>query len=143
MIAVTSSTAQESSAEIIEISIRNLLAVIFLMRSIKLTIQAKKPVSFKRPTRTIIPTKNKITSREEYFKTFSKSMVLVINKNEVPKKAKVRRKLQKKSVPNMDKEKMAIEVAWREFKPIRLLRKNKLVAIAMMVKAFFSNLPSP
>jgi len=40
------------------------------------------------------------------------SMVWVIKSTEVPRKAKVRRKLQKKSVPNMEEENIDMDVAW-------------------------------
>jgi hypothetical protein len=38
-------------------------------------------------------------------------MVLVIRRMEVPRKAKVKRKLQKKSVPNIEAENMDMDVA--------------------------------
>jgi hypothetical protein len=67
--------AQDRSAEMTEIKIRNLVAVIFLMRKIKLTMQAKKPVSFRSPTKTIMPIRKRITSKEENLITLSTSMV--------------------------------------------------------------------
>jgi hypothetical protein len=111
IIEVTSSTAQARSAEITEIRSKNLFAVRCLIRRIKLTIQAKNPAYFNNPTRTIIPTRNKITSREENLSTLSMSMVLVIKSMEVPRNAKVRRKFQKNNVPNIEAENIAMEVA--------------------------------
>jgi hypothetical protein len=112
IIEVTSSTTHDKSAEMSAIKTSNLFAVRFLTRRIKLTIQAKKPVSFNRPTITIIPMRKRITSREENFITLSKSMVWVINSMEVPRKAKVRRKLQKNRVPNTEVQNIEMAVAW-------------------------------
>jgi hypothetical protein len=111
IIDVTSSTAQARQAEMTEIKIRNLLAVRFLIRSIKLTIQAKKPASFKSPTSTIMPTRNNITSKEENFMTLSISIVCVIKRTDVPRNANVKRKLQNKSVPNIDTENIEMDIA--------------------------------
>src|SRR3989338_2511239 len=106
IIDVTSSAAQANKAEMTEIEIRNLLAVRFLMRNIKLTSQAKSPESFKRPIKTIIPIKKRITSKDADFIKLSKSIVRVTKSRDVPKKAKLKRKSQKKSVPNMEAEKI-------------------------------------
>jgi len=67
----------------------------------------------------------------------------VINNTEVPRNAKVSLKLQKKSVPNMDTENIAMEVAWWEFKPKVRLRKNKPVDKTAMAMAFLNNLSIP
>jgi hypothetical protein len=109
---VTSSTAQDNSAEMTETNIRNLLAVRFLIRRIRLTIQAKNPASFKSPTRTIIPIRKRITSKDENFTTLSKSIVWVIKSIDVPRKAKVKRKLQNNNVPNMETKNMATAIDW-------------------------------
>lgn len=109
---VTSSIAQDKRPEITEIKIRNLFALSFLMRRIKLTIQAKNPAPFSNPTKTIIPTRKRITSKEENFITLSKSIVWVIKSMDVPKKAKVKRKFQKNNVPNIEVENIEIESAW-------------------------------
>jgi hypothetical protein len=47
-------------------------------------------------------------------------MVLVINNTEVPIKAKLRRKSQKKRVPRIDAEKMPIDRDWWAFIPEKL-----------------------
>src|SRR3989338_6891869 len=106
IIEVTSSTAQDNSAEIAEIMTMNLRVVRFLMRRTMLTIQAKNPASLSSPTRTIIPTRKRMTSSEENLIRFSKSMVLVISSADVPRKAKLMRKLQKNNVPRTETEKM-------------------------------------
>jgi len=59
-----------------------------------------------------MPIRKIITSKDEDLITLSISMVWVIRSTDVPRKAKVRRKLQKKSVPNIDAENMAMDVAW-------------------------------
>jgi len=109
---VTSSTAQDKKAEIIVIKIRNLVAVRFFMRKIKLTSQAKNPASFNNPTKTIIPTRKRITSSEENFTTLSKSIVWVIKRTDVPIKANVNLKLQKNNVPRIEVENIEMESAW-------------------------------
>ena len=107
---VTSSTAQASSAEIKETEIRNLVAVKFLTRKIKLISQAKKPDSLRSPTKTIMPTKNRITSKEANLIKCSMSTVLVTNKTAIPKKAMAKRKSQNKSVARTDAEKIDTEI---------------------------------
>ena len=82
------------------------------MRRIKLTIQAKNPASLSRPMITIIPTKNRIISKEENLIRLSKSMVRVANKTDTPRKAKLKRNSQKNNVPNIEAENMDIEIAW-------------------------------
>jgi hypothetical protein len=47
-------------------------------------------------------------------------MVLVINNTEVPIKAKLRRKSQKKRVPRMEAENIPIDRDWWEFIPEKL-----------------------
>ncbi|PIX89449.1 MAG: hypothetical protein COZ31_02000 [Nitrospirae bacterium CG_4_10_14_3_um_filter_44_29] len=108
---VTSSTAQASNAEISEVAIKNFFAVRFGILKIRLTNQAKTPASFNKPTKTIIPTRNRITSKEANFIKFSKSIVCVISSIDVPIKAKLKRKSQKNNVPNMDTENIAIDKA--------------------------------
>src|SRR3989338_3821762 len=107
---VTSSTAQAKMAEVTAMKITNFLAVRLLMRRIKLTIQAKNPASFRRPIKTIIPTRKRITSREANSITLLRSMVRVNKRIEVPKKTNPKRKSQKKRVPKMEAENMAIAV---------------------------------
>jgi len=69
----TSPTQQDMIAEITE-SIRiSLMAVRFFTLRIRVVNQAKKPASLSNPTKTIIPTKNRITSKEANFIRFSKS----------------------------------------------------------------------
>jgi len=58
-----------------------------------------------------MPIRKRITSKEENFIILSTSMVWVIKRIEVPKKAKVKRKLQKKRVPKIETENMAIDIA--------------------------------
>jgi hypothetical protein len=84
-----------------------------------LTIQAKAPESLSKPIKTIIPTKKRITSREENSKTCSKSIVLVIRSTAVPIKAKLKRKSQKKSVPRIEAENIPMESDWCAFIPAK------------------------
>jgi hypothetical protein len=95
------------------------------------------------PTKTIIPTRNKITSKEANLTTLSKSIVLVIKRKDVPKKAKVRRKLQKNKVPNMETENMAMAIAWWEFRPMNLLKNPNPKEIVIRVINFFSTFAYP
>jgi len=87
-----------------------------------------------------MPTRKRITSKEENFMTLSRSMVRVINNTDVPKKAKVKRKLQKNSVPNIEAENMEMDIAWWEFKPKFLLRKNNADAMEKITISFLNNL---
>jgi len=100
----------DNNADITEIITTNLTAVIFLIRSISWTIQAKNPASLRSPTKTIIPTKKSITSKEANLITFSMLVVLVIKRTDVPKKTNPRRKSQKKSVPKTETENMDMAV---------------------------------
>jgi len=137
---VTSSTAQASKAEITEIAIRNFFAVRLRILKIELTIQANNPASLRSPIKTIIPTRNKITSREENFIKLSKSIVRVKSNTETPKKAKLKRKSQKKSVPNIETQNMDIERAWWELKPKALDKKpssKEIKTSAMNLKIIF------
>jgi hypothetical protein len=114
------------------------LAVRFFILNIRLTIQAKKPASFKRAIRTIIPTRNRITSKEENFIKFSKSRVRVINRTDTPRKAKLKRKSQKKSVPNIDAENIEIAMDCRQVKPITLVKIPKLKDINIRIINFLA-----
>lgn len=109
IIEITSDTAQASKNEITAIKRANFLPVRLVTRKIRLTTQAKTPESLSKPIITIIPTRKRITSSDENSITCSKSMVLVSNSIDVPIKAKLRRKSQKKSVPNMDAENIPME----------------------------------
>jgi hypothetical protein len=60
---------------------------------------------------TIIPTKKRIISKEEKRIKFSKSMVRVASNTEAPRKAKLKRKSQKNSVPNIEAENIAMDNA--------------------------------
>jgi hypothetical protein len=59
-------------------------------------------------------------------------MVLVIKSMEVPKNTNVRRKSQKNSVPSIDAENIATDIAWGEFKPnlINVSKAGELQAAA-------------
>jgi len=114
---VTSSTAQASSAETTETIIVNLLAFSVLTLNIKVIIQAKKPASLSMAINTIIPIRKSITSKEEESIKFSMSIVLEIKRMLVPRKAKARRNSQKNTVPNIERENIDKERAWREFRP--------------------------
>jgi hypothetical protein len=138
IIEVTSSTTQAKSAEMIEIKIRNLRAVSFLTRSIKPISQAKKPVSFKNPIRTIIPTRKRITSKEENLMICSKSIVLVTKRIDVPKKAKLKRKSQKKSVPKIEAVNMNMAVAWCVVNPPSALKSPKASDKQIRIMNFFN-----
>jgi hypothetical protein len=59
-----------------------------------------------------MPIRKRITSKDENFTTLSKSIVWVIKSMDVPKKAKVKRKLQKNSVPKIETENMDIDKDW-------------------------------
>jgi hypothetical protein len=72
-----------------------------------------------------MPTRKRITSREENSRTCSKSMVLVIKSTEVPMKAKLKRKSQKNKVPRIDAENMVMDKACLGFMPISLAKKPK------------------
>jgi len=52
-------------------------------------------------------------------------MVLVINKKDVPMKAKLRRKSQKKSVPKIEAENIPMERDWCAFIPEKLAQEPK------------------
>jgi len=58
-----------------------------------------------------MPTRKRITSKDENFITFSISIVFVIRSIDVPRKAKVSLKLQNNKVPNIDTEKIAMDTA--------------------------------
>jgi len=73
----------------------------------------------------------------------SRSIVRVNNNIEVPKKAKVKRKLQKNRVPQIDIENMEMESAWWEFKPMPFVKKNRPDDTPMRIMIFRSNLSSP
>jgi hypothetical protein len=128
----------ESNAETQERIITNFTPVNLLILKINSTIQAKKPDSFNKPTSIIIPTRKRITSNEANFITFSKSMVLVISKKEVPINAKPRRKSQKRSVPRIEAEKIDTAVAWWILRPQYLLVKPKAEATEIRVRNFFT-----
>jgi hypothetical protein len=112
--------------------------VIFFIRKINWTIQAKKPASFRRPTKTIIPTRKRITSKEANFITFSRSIVRVINNIEVPKKTNPKRKSQKNKVPNTEAKKIDIASDCWEFKPILLVKIPKPIDVVITMANFLN-----
>ena len=83
-------------------AIKNLSELRFFIRRIRPISQAKNPESFKSPTRIIIPTKKRITSKEANLTTFSRSIALLIKRIETPINAKLKRKSQKNRVPNIE-----------------------------------------
>lgn len=58
----------------------------------------------------IIPIKNRMTSSDANLIRCSRSIVLVIIRIAVPRNAKLNRKLQKKSVPSIEIEKIPIDI---------------------------------
>jgi len=59
-----------------------------------------------------MPTRKRITSKEENSRTWSISIVLVIRSMAVPTKAKLSRNSQKKRVPSIDDENIETDIAW-------------------------------
>lgn len=113
----TSSTTQAKSADVKTRATINFFALIFLIIRALCKSQVKRPISFRNPTKTIIPIKKKIISIEERRRKSCSFAAPVKRIMVVPRNAKLNRNFQKRIVPKIERKKPTRIIIWSKLKP--------------------------